>query len=291
MNKKPFTLLSIPTARNTLQIMDKFLFPIDLTKGKYTDIKIISHNSEVSILHENTDLRDFSFIWLSSGWNYRDIAYAIHLYLKSTETPHSFVEKNSSKVTDYLRFGLNKLPIPDSVFIGRKHIEKNMDLIKKVCGFPLIIKDIRGCQGKHSAYINSPEELLAKMPTLPKNKRFIFQRFIPNLYDWGIMVANGEVVSGEKSYPPEGEFRNNTCNGAAECFTPINDIPQNIKDIAIAANNLLGLSWSRADIIIDKNTGKPYVLEVNRFPGITACSDEVTGAYKFLSETIAKPKL
>ncbi|EKD32360.1 MAG: hypothetical protein ACD_77C00116G0002, partial [uncultured bacterium] len=44
--------------------------------------------------------------------------------------------------------------------------------------------------------------------------------------------------------------------------------------------------WSRADIIIDKRTGLPYLLEVNRNPGITAGSDEVNGAYTYLAAQI-----
>jgi ribosomal protein L6P/L9E len=79
-----------------------------------------------------------------------------------------------------------------------------------------------------------------------------------------------KVVSGEKSYPSRGEFRNNTCNGAEEHFVDVESIPENIRDIAVRASGLLGLSWSRADIIIDKLTGLPYLLEVNRYPGITA---------------------
>lgn len=287
MNKKAFTLLSLPTAKNTRQVIEKFPFPIKLTKGRYPGIKIMIRKGNVKILHEETDIKNFSFVWLSSGWNQRDFAYALHLYLESKKTPHSHVEKSSSKVTDCLVFALNDLPMPDTVFVGRTNIEKNIPLIKKVCGFPLIVKDIRGSQGKHSAHISSEKEFIEKMAHLPKSKKFLFQRFIPNDYDWGIMVANGVVVAGEKSYPSNGEFRNNTCNGAKECFVDVKNIPEEIKAMAIKASGLLGLSWSRADIIIDKETNKPYLLEVNRFPGITSESNEVLGAYTFLLSHIS----
>ncbi|MFA5986545.1 MAG: hypothetical protein WC819_04345 [Parcubacteria group bacterium] len=286
MTEKPFTLLSLPTVKNTRQVIKKFPFPIALTKGSYPNIVIFMHNGKVRVLHNDVDTSTFSFVWLSSGWSQRDIAYAINLYFNHTKTPHSYVEKSSSKVTDCMAFALNGLPMPDTVFVSRSRVEKHLSLIKEVCSFPLIVKDIRGCQGKHSAFISSEAELLEKMTTLPKSKKFLFQRFIPNEYDWGIMVANGVVVAGEKSYPTGGEFRNNTCNGAKECFVNIKDIPENIKKMAIDASDLLGLSWSRTDIIIDKNTGLPYVLEVNRFPGITSESHEVQGAYTFLASHI-----
>lgn len=282
-----FTLLSLPSAQSTKQALQKFPFPIRHTAGQYRDISLSFRPGEVRVLHQDTDTRNFSFVWLTSGWNCRDIAYALRLYFESTGTPHSYAEKNTSKITDCMVFALQDLPIPDTVYVSRSRFEASMPLIREVCGYPLIIKDIRGSKGKDSEYVATETELLEKMAGLPKNKRFFLQRFIRNEYDWGIMVVNGKVVSGEKSYPSRGEFRNNTCNGAEEHFVDVESIPENIRDIAVRASGLLGLSWSRADIIIDKLTGLPYLLEVNRYPGITADSTEVLGAYTFLASHIA----
>lgn len=286
MEKKSFSLFCLPATQSSHRIIKKFPFPIDLTGGRYRDIALVFHRGSFRILHKNIDISDFSFVWLTSGWGYRDIAYALGLYLEAHKTPHSYVEKSPSKITDCTVFALNHLPIPDTLFVSRANLEQSMPLVKRICGYPLIIKDVRGSQGKHSEYVSSESDLLEKMEKLPKNKRFIFQRFIPNEYDWGIMVANGIVVAGEKSYPADGEFRNNTCNGAEERFIDVALIPEEIKTMAIQASGLLGLFWSRADIIIDKHTARPYLLEVNRYPGITAGSNEELGAYTFLASHI-----
>ncbi|MBP7811787.1 MAG: hypothetical protein KA054_03015 [Candidatus Moranbacteria bacterium] len=286
MTRDTFTLLSLPSARSTKQALQKFPFPIQHTAGQYRDISLSFRPGEVRVLHQGIDTRNFSFVWLTSGWNCRDIAYALRLYFESTGTPHSYAEKNTSKITDSMVFALQNLPLPETVYVSRSSFEANMPLIREICGYPLIIKDIRGSKGKDSEYVATEAELLEKMASLPRNKRFLLQRFIQNEYDWGIMVVNGKVVSGEKSYPSQGEFRNNTCNGAKEHFVEVESIPENIQDIAIRASGILGLSWSRADIIIDKLTGLPYLLEVNRYPGITADSTEVLGAYTFLASHI-----
>ncbi len=286
MASTPFTLLSLPTPASTKQALQKFLFPIQHTAGQYRDVSLSFQKGHVQVLHDGLDTRHFSFVWLTSGWNCRDIAYALRLYFESTGTPHSYAEKNTSKITDCMVFALQNLPLPETVYVSRARFEASMPLIREVCGYPLIIKDIRGSKGKDSEYVATETELLEKMAGLPKNKRFLLQRFIQNEYDWGIMVVNGKVVSGEKSYPSQGEFRNNTCNGAKEHFVDVESIPENIRDMAICASGLLGLSWSRADIIIDKLTGLPYLLEVNRYPGITADSTEVLGAYTFLASHI-----
>jgi len=286
MTPKKLKLLVLPSVSNMDQVVKKISLPVDLTKGRFKNIEFIFKDNQVSVLHKNIDLKNFSFVWLCSSWGSRDLAYAIQLYLDFHKIPHTHVEKGTSKLTDQMALSLENIPVPDTLFFGHKDVRKSLSQIQKVCGYPLVIKDIRGSRGAHSLIINSEAELLEKITALPRHKSFIFQKYIANEYDWGIMVANGVVVSGEKSYPCQGEFRNNTCNGAQEVFVDPLDIPQAIKEIAIKNSVLLNLSWSRSDIIIDKNTQRPYVLEVNRLPGISAKTSEVEGAYKFLSSQI-----
>jgi hypothetical protein len=286
MTKKNFKLLILPSVPNLDQVVKKISFPVALTKGRFKNLEFIFKENEIKVLHKGIDLKDFSFVWLCSSWGSRDLAYAIQLYLDEYKIPNTQVEKGTSKLTDHMVLALNNIPAPNTFFIGRKDVQENLFQIKDVCGYPLVIKDIRGSRGAHSLIIENEAELLEKMKVLPKHKSFIFQQYIANDYDWGIMVANGVVVSGEKSYPCQGEFRNNTCNGAQEVFVDPTEIPQHIKDIAIKNSKLLNLSWSRSDIIIDKNTQKPYVLEINRLPGISAKTSEVEGAYKFLASQI-----
>jgi len=286
MEEKIFKLLVLPSVANMQQVINKFPFPVALTKGHFKDLEIIFKGSETTVLHKGVDVADFSFVWLCSAWRSRDLAYATQLYLNQKNTPHTHVEKGTSKLTDHMAFSLNNLPSPNTLFIGHREVEKCLPLIEEICGYPLVLKDVRGSRGAHSVKVENPTELLQKIAELPRHKKFFFQQYIENEYDWGIMVANGEVVSGEKSYPCQGEFRNNTCNGAQEVFVDPKEIPQNIKQIAIDTSKAMGLLWSRTDIIIDKNTQKPFVMEVNRLPGITSKSSEVDGAYKFISSQI-----
>ncbi|MDZ7612111.1 MAG: hypothetical protein U5L10_05085 [Candidatus Moranbacteria bacterium] len=287
MPQEKFKLLALPSFKNVAQAIKKFPFAIELTNGKFNDLEFIFQKGRIAILREGVDLKEFSFVWLSSAWTSRDLAYAVRLYLKNSGTPHSYVEKGTSKITDQMIYSLNSIRTPDTLFIGRNTVEKNFSLINKICGYPVIVKDTKGSRGHHSIIINSEDELLEKIKQLPKHKKYLFQRYIPNEYDWGILVANGKVVSGEKSYSCDGEFRNNTCNGAKEVFVDPCDIPEQVKQMALKTSKVLGLFWSRSDIIIDKNTQIPYLMEINRRPGITSESTEVSGAYAFLSSQIS----
>lgn len=287
MSSKKLKLLILPSVVNIAQTIKKFPYPVELTEGAFKNLEFIFQDNGVTITHKGIDLRDFSFVWLSSFWVSRDLAYAVKLYLKKSKTPYTYVEKGTSKITDHMLFSLNNIKTPDTLFSGNKEIEKNLKQIKKICGYPLVIKDTKGSRGNYSILVNTDKELIQKLKKLPKHKKYLFQRFIPNDYDWGILVANGKVVSGEKSYPCLGEFRNNTCNGAREVFVDSKEIPIKIKEMALKASSALKLSWSRSDIIIDRNTKSPYLMEINRLPGITPKTSEADGVFKFLSSQIA----
>jgi len=286
MMKKNFKLLVLPSVKNMQQVINRFSFPIELTKGTLKNIKIVFKKNKILVTHNDIDLKNFSLVWLSSSWTSRDLAYAVQLYLDEKNVPSTFVEKGTSKLTDHMIFSLNNISTPDTLFVDISILSKSLAQIKSIIGYPLIVKDIRGSRGTNSMKINSQKELLSKMELFPKHRKYILQQYIPNDYDWGIMVANGVVVSGEKSYHQEGEFLNHALHGATEVFIDKSKIPQKIKDIAVKASKKLGLIWSRADIIINKNNGKPYLMEVNRLPGITDKTSEVDGAYKFLASQI-----
>jgi len=275
-------LLVLPAIEKIDEIAKGISNSIDITKGSFSRVEFRFKNNRVQLLHKGVDLKDFSSVWLSSFWGSRDLAYAVKLYLDHFGTPHAYIEKSTSKVSDQVKFTLNSILVPDTFFINTHNISDYIEKIEEVCSYPLVIKDTKGTRGKYSAYIENRNELLSKYSELPKHRKYLFQKFIPNEYDWGILVANGKVVSAEKSYPKNGEFRNNACNGAKEVFVETKYIPKSIQEMASKASETLSLSWSRVDIIVDKNTDIPYMLEVNRFPGITSGTSEVTGARQFL---------
>jgi ribosomal protein S6--L-glutamate ligase/gamma-F420-2:alpha-L-glutamate ligase len=277
-----FNLLVLPSIENIDEIIKGFEFQINLTKADYSELEFRFIDNNVQLLYRNVDIINFSYVWLSSFWGTRDLAYSVHLYLENTSVPHSYVEQATSKVTDQLKFAQNGITTPNTYYVGRHDITKYVEEIEEVCGYPLIIKDIKGSRGKYSAFCGNRIELLKTISEFPNHRKYMFQEYIPNEYDWGVLVANGVVVSAEKSYHSDGEFRNNVCNGSTEVFVDIKDVPEDIKNIAINSSNLLELKWSRSDIVIDKISGLPYLLEVNRFPGITSGTTEVKGAQTFL---------
>ena len=278
MNNKAIELLVLPSIQNIEEITRGI--PIELTKASYSSLEFRFEDSCVSILHKGRDIKTFSLVWLSSSWSSRDLATTVKLYLDNYNVPNTFVEQSTSKITDNMNFVLNGIVCPNTYYMKKSKIMNHLTDIESVCGYPMIMKDSKGHHGKNSEYIKNREELIEKISKQKPRKRYIFQKYIANDYDWGVLVANNKVVSAERSYHKNGEFRNNV--GSSEVFSNLCDVPENVKEIAIKAGKILGLTWSRSDIIIEKETNLPYLLEVNRFPGITTESSEVTGASEFI---------
>lgn len=263
----------------------KYTKNIEVLRGKFKNIEF-RFNDHLVILHKGIDLRKYDFIWLTSLFKSRGMSRAISIYLDHYQIPHTNIAygEGSSKLVDLTHFEINNLPIPHTFFQKKSGLLEKVDEIAKLCGFPLIIKAIKGSRGKNCFLINSKSKLIKKLNTLPKSASFVFQKFIPNDFDWGVIVANGEVVSAERSFRSKGKFRNNACHGAREEFENIENVDQIIKSIAIKACKILDLDWARADIVVDKNTNEPFLLEVNRFPGMTVGTTEEKAFHEYLEE-------
>lgn len=279
---KQKNVLVLPAVNTLPQVITNISKEYTFTPGSYRNIEIQFNNEDVTIFHSGIDINSFDAVWLSSRWDSRDIAFAISLYLKKNLVQHTIAESASSKVTDLMKFALAGLNIPNTWYSPKGDISCYINNIEEICKYPMVIKDTLGSKGKYSSFIISSEDLLSTKASLPETKQYIIQEYVPNDYEWGLLFANNKIVSAEKSYPKKGEYRNNACHGATELFVPINEIPSEVALLAQKAADILNLKWCRVDILVDKSTQVPYLLEVNRFPGITENSDEVSGAELYL---------
>ncbi|MDD3647927.1 MAG: hypothetical protein PHS44_05530 [Candidatus Dojkabacteria bacterium] len=287
MKRRKKKVLVLPAPDGLKEIRRMYDGEVDIVRGAFKNIQF-RFNHHLSITHKGIDLKDFDFVWVSSLLSTRDMSRSISLYLEHHDVPHTAVNdgEGASKLIDLTHFYLKGLPTPDTFFQQRQNLSSSSVNIESICRFPLVVKDIKGSRGKNSYLVSSKEELMELIDTLPKNRNFVFQEFIPNYYDWGILVAKGEVVSAEKSFPASGEFRNNACHGAREVFVDVDEVDQRLKNIAIKSCEVLNLEWGRADIVIEKDTNDPHLLEVNRFPGITLDSSEVTAFSGYLRKRL-----
>ncbi|MFZ6022213.1 MAG: ATP-grasp domain-containing protein [Patescibacteria group bacterium] len=269
------------------EIRRKLTQRVKLVRGYYRDVEICFEQNGITIRLNGIDLREFDFVWVSGSWSKRDIAHAISLYLAHYNRPHTIVSEGAgtSKLVDMVHYALHKLPQPKSYFCTNTEYLRRAEAIGEFCQFPLIAKDVKGTFGRKSFLANNLTELKQHLFSIDDTTDYIFQEFIPNQYDWGIIVGNGTILSAEKSYRniESTAFMNHASAGAKEVFVPIEKVPKKIASLALKANNILSLQWARSDIVIDQETQKPYMLETNRSPRMTRRSTEVDAFATFIN--------
>jgi len=256
-----------------------------IIRGSYTKIAFKVGNGDTRVLHDGIDIREFDFVWLTSTWSTRDLGYAVACYLDKYEVPHTRVEFASSKLTDHMAFAISGLTQPHTFHAYSKYLINNLEELEDFCGYPMVMKPKKGNGGKKTTLINDRDELTTAVRGV-KVKDFLFQEFIPNRFDWGINVADGNVVAASKRFRKAHGFLNNACQGAEEIFVELKEVPEEVRTYAKRAAKSLNLNWTRADIIYNDNTDDPTILELNRYPGMTVDSPEVNAFADFLDTRI-----
>jgi glutathione synthase/RimK-type ligase-like ATP-grasp enzyme len=166
-------------------------------------------------------------------------------------TPSWFFLKQFENTIDY--------PLSYVVYDYENALESSRKL-----GFPLILKVGNVHQGK-AIYLIENEKNLGTIITQNPDQLYILRKFIPNDGDIRIFVVGGRAIGAMKRIPKRGEFRSNiSVGGVGEKF----DLSKHkdIKGMAEKAAKVTGIEVAGVDIIIDKQIGKAYVLEVNVGP-------------------------
>lgn len=146
--------------------------------------------------------------------------------------------------------------------------------------YPLIIKDNNGKKGRLNFIVHdkqSAAQILRENPDVD----FIIQEFIENDGDYRFLVIGGQIKLIIHRKATSGSHLNNTSQGAtADVVEPGQFSERMLADTVLAAK-LEGLEVAGVDLIIDKNTGQHYIIEVNSSPQLAtgAVPDQKMKAY------------
>lgn len=143
------------------------------------------------------------------------------------------------------------------------------EAVKNQFAFPLIIKTTTGRQGRGVFKVNSPGELKT---IIKKNEAdspaFVIRQFIENDGDLRIFTVGYKSLGAMKRTPKLGDFRSNISQGGEGSSFDLAGRP----DIAAMAEKISQLTRTEiagVDIMLEKNTGKPFLLEINPGPQFT----------------------
>lgn len=262
---------------------------ITLDTASIKDIVFEIVNGIITVDIKGKDLKQYDFVWIQSGWNTTHMAYLLHLYLKSQHIPHNKTNSHNTKLSDIFSLAYRGVLVPNTYFHnGLKISDENIKEIVKVCKLPCIYKTSLGSLGCNVFLIDKKEEIANVVKENKKYNRYIFQQYIPNDFDYRVVIANGKSTSVCKRTRVTDKFRNNVALGAYEEFIKVKEVPADVIAIAIKSANALKLKWAGVDVVTNKDTGENYILEVNRRPGLTESSSETVAAYRYIKGLVGR---
>ncbi len=260
--------------------------------GFFNDLSFTFSEGEISVRLGDNPITKYDLVYIrKAGKDYSILANSLALSLKHLKRPffdtlYESFGPRGNKLTSLIRLSISGMPLPTSIYFCKTNISDEYDYIARELGVPFVSKDITMQRGNGVFLIHSREELekLPKISGVNNSSVYLFQKLIQKEHEYRMLVLKDKVgVWEEKIATIENEFRNNVALGAKEIFLDIKDMPSHLSEIAIHAAIALKIEVAGVDVITEKVTGKAYILEVNRGPGLTY-DEKVSYEFKALAE-------
>lgn len=239
----------------------------------YQDIRVFISSGDFDLKVGDVSLKDFDAVFCRGFWDYQQEVSMLANFCKHNKITlfdsALYTRQFISKIYDLVCFQLNKFPIPKTIFLDQGI--KDEEVICKEFKFPIVVKENRSRMGNKVFLINDRKNLhellegiTAEQKTLAADT-YQFQEFIPADYDIRVIVLDGKVVGAiERRSADPNEFRHNVSLGG---IAKKMEITSDMKDLAIKAAKALNYEFAGVDLIVNRETGKFYIIEVNRSPG------------------------
>ena len=149
--------------------------------------------------------------------------------------------------------------------------------VSKHLGLPLIVKPAHEGSSLGLTKVKSVEELPAAYDLAAGlDTKVVAETCIVGDELTCPLVGQGESAEALpviKIIPPQAnyDFHNKYFSDETQYLCPTGlpaEVNEKVQELALAAYKALGCrTWGRADVMLDQNTGKPYLLEMNTSPG------------------------
>lgn len=153
----------------------------------------------------------------------------------------------------------NKIPSPKTIFCPTKDRHILQENVKKLGGFPLIIKVLGGTRGMGVMKIDSTSALYSMVDfLLAQNRLITLRQYIPVTTSARLIVLGNKVIASLEYKAQKHDFRTNE---STKLSVTSKKYSKDFEDLAIRATHALGWEFGGVDILIHNK--KPYVTEVN----------------------------
>ena len=246
--------------------------------SSFEDIEVFIEKGNVDLFIEKKPLENWNTIYPRKVWRYGGLAFMLaHLAKKKgvyfIDRFHEQIKDSSdvAKIVQMFRLALAGASIPKTYFAG-SYSEEHLKSAEEYLGFPIVVKECNTSQGAGvflAKDLSSLQEVIGRLSEKNERSAIFLQEFIPNTFEYRLLVTGDKVAVAEKKIRSEKEeFRNNVHLGAREEFMDVDAVKEEIRREALLASAITDIQVAGVDIVVKEN-GEPVIFEVNACPALT----------------------
>lgn len=257
-------------------------YEVEVASFKSLAYLVDGNHSRIWHAEKGYDIADFDLVVFRRMGDELEKGISAAHYLSAKNVP--FIDQylltpGKGKLAGAFLRAANDLPVPKT-FFASAGIYESVFREHAPFDYPFVLKADNGSKGRDNYLVGSFEEL-QEILKRSSELDMIAQAFIPNDGDMRILVLGGEIGAVILRKGQEDSHLNNTSQGGSATLLSLSDLDEKIVSDALKAASLEKLQVAGVDVVIDKQTGKHYFLEVNRAPQLAtgAFTDEKLAAY------------
>ncbi|MDP1710276.1 MAG: hypothetical protein Q8L28_01545 [bacterium] len=270
----------------------------EVVLGIFSDLIFEIEGGKVLVEINGRNINDFDLIYFRNTSGFQSMAAALSIYLESTKV--KFFDKShisgsfmGDKFTSLMRLAVNRLPIVPSFLCWKGALPKTKKRIVQKFGFPIVAKEVT-TQRMQSVYLLKTLKDFEKLPDKTNkgnDARYLFQKFIHFDKEFRLLVLGDTIgIIHTKTVRDNTGFQIGYSNtDEFPEFLSLDGVSSVIKNAAIEAARTLHIQIAGVDICREEGTGKVFVFEVNRGPGIdydTKVSQELSKIAEFFKNQL-----
>lgn len=270
----------------------------EVVLGIFSDLIFEIEGGKVLVEIDGRNINDFDLVYFRNTSGFQSMAAALSIYLESTGVKFfdkSFISGSftGDKFTSLMRLAVNSVPIVPSFLCWKGATSRSKEKISKKLGFPIVAKEVT-TQRMQSVFLIKNLKDFDELPDKTvkgTDARYLFQKFINFDKEFRLLVLGDKVgIVHTKTVRDNTGFQVGYLDQEEKPeFLNLEDVPSTIKEIAIKAATILHIQIAGVDICREQITGKTFVFEVNRGPGLdydTSVSPELSKIAEFFDSEI-----
>ncbi|XP_018408156.1 PREDICTED: N-acetylaspartylglutamate synthase A [Nanorana parkeri] len=171
------------------------------------------------------------------------------------------------------------IPLPDTFsYGGHDEFSKLIDAADPL-GYPVVVKNTRGHQGKAVFLARDKHHLLDISHLVRHDAPYLFQKYVKESHgkDVRVVIVGGQVIGSMLRCSTDGRMQSNCCLGGVGATFPLSEQG---KVLAMQVSSILGMDICGIDLLLNDN-GSFVVCEANANVGFTefdqACQLDLGG--------------